>query len=175
MVKYHLFVFSVMLLTLLSCNKDSTLHIEKKIYSGNKVKLNGYYIKDSENEKDSRHVYFFYKTGLVLYGYSYRANETIFEIENQLKKVDYSFQNKKNKPGIGLFQADGDAIVFETWEPSSGGPLKTAFRKGRIINNSTFIITQLKNNYANKNFAITDVYRFHPFSPKPDSTNISIE
>jgi hypothetical protein len=175
MVKIRILLFLLLPITFESCRSNSTYKLYKTPNLKNQLKLNGYYIKDSENEKDLRHVYFFYKTGLILYGYSYSSNETVFEIENQLKKVDYSFQNKRNRPGTGLFQIDDDEIAFETWEPSAGGPLKTAFRKGRIIDNSTFIITQIKNNYSNKEFAVNDVYKFHLFSPKPDSTNVFIE
>ena len=79
-----------------------------------------------------------------------------------------------DKISWSVFQFDGNNIQFERWYPSSGGPFPAYVRSGEILNDTTFIITEI---YRMKDGVKTDVeesnevYQFQAFSPKPDSTN----
>jgi hypothetical protein len=70
---------------------------------------------------------------------------------------------------VGKLKIAGtDTIRFERWYPGDI-PYRTTISEGKIINDSTFIITR---SYKGKHERErNEVYKFRAFSPKPDSTN----
>lgn len=161
-----------------SCNilKDAKLGLEKVSCNGMSFKLEGYYIGNLHGiDEGLRSIYFFYKNGVVLYGGGFSSSDDIVQKEIKFKSKLYNEAIKKYKTGWGVYQINGDTIEFETWEPSSGGALKTVVRSGGILGNESFVITNLFGKYTNENYARNDTFHFNEFSPKPDSTNVFIK
>ena len=48
--------------------KDDDLSLSRKEYTGNQLRIDGYYYFNYTNEEDYVRVYFFYKNGMILYG-----------------------------------------------------------------------------------------------------------
>lgn len=73
----------------------------------------------------------------------------------------------------GAFNIEDDNIAFEKWYPSEA-PYKAHISEGKIINDSTFLITKryrLVDGIQTKVKVIDDEYHFRQFKQKPDSTN----
>ncbi len=154
-----------MLFNLLNCGKekDDKLNLVQQDFNGDQLRLDGYYYTEKENFEGiiySR--YTFYKNGIVRYLGSINDLELL------------NFVNGNSKTVWGIFNIENNNIQFERWYPSSGGPLEAYVRAGKILNDSTFHITETyrllngeKTEYRLKN----EIYHFKQFSPKPDSTN----
>jgi hypothetical protein len=156
--------------------KDTPLTLEKKKFESNSIKTDGYYFSlATKRDWDFRRIYFFYKNGITWYGGSFDASTPLDKRESKFKSIEYNKAMKNDKTGWGVFHIDNDKIQFETWEPSSGGPLKTVIRSGQIINDTSFVITNLYGGYTKRNYPKNDTFYFHAFSPKPDSTNAFIK
>ncbi len=156
-----------------SCTKeilsDDKLSLVKTIYSGNQLRIDGYYFQEMDNNVYT--IYFFYADGTVLYG---GGSFPISEIENH--EVEFTSQEwitavKKSKIRWGLFQIEGNNLLFERWYPSSGGPMPAYIRSGEILNDTTFVITKSVRPKTGEEKELNEVYHFRAFSPKPDSTN----
>lgn len=161
--------------SMFSCTKwheDEELTLPKTPYTGNELRLDGYYY-DIEDEKIWS-TYFFYRNGILHYGI---ASDTL---ENDLDKYDtwfasdyYSEHLRKDRRRWGLFEIYNDSIVFERWGILEGGDPVLRF-SGRILNDTTFIITKCENPHSGETCQKNDLYHFRQFSPKPDSTNMFI-
>lgn len=82
---------------------------------------------------------------------------------------------RKFKDYWGIFNIKNDSIVFERWYPSSGGPFPAYLRSGKILNDTTFVITKsFRSKIGNEEQQLNETYHFRKFSPKPDSTNIFV-
>lgn len=157
---------------------DSKLIISRQAFNGSSLNLNGYYYNITKGQyRYAIDIYFFYNNGIVYRGGSGVAelNVSNNELLGNMDKYLYSKVMNQSKTGWGTFHITSNEIQFETWEPSSGGPLKTVIRSGKILNDTTFTITKFINNYDGKTTSKNDVYHFRPFTPKPDSTNKFIE
>jgi len=146
----------------------------KEPYNGNQLRIDGYYYR---NINDMIYdIYFFYSDGIVL---SVSGSEESLEDAN-----NYIFENFINSEDYkdiayqwGVFNINGNQIVFERWYPSEW-PYAAYCREGHISNDTTFIVTEsykLKNGEKTEVDAINEMYHFKQFSPKPDSTNEWIE
>jgi len=150
--------------------KDDTLYLEREQYTGFDIRLDGYWWKNLESNVPRIETYFFYQNGVVLYGMAIQISK-IHATEEEFKSVNFAQFVRKSKTGWGVFQVNANEIEFETWEPSSGGGLKTSVRSGVILNDTTFVITNLFSNYTKKNYPKNDTFHFKKLTPKPDSTN----
>ena len=163
-------------LVVLSCSckkdfmKDDGFSLERMPYTGNQLRIDGYYYQKVNSSLFS--VYFLYSNGIILSAGGVFTDKTAIDNyirEEFLETLSY----KESKILWGLFAIDGANIRFERWYPSDP-PLKAYVRKGEILNDTTFIITQ---SYRVVNGQKTDIkqreetYHFNEFSPKPDSTN----
>lgn len=75
--------------------------------------------------------------------------------------------------GWGVFQIKEDSIWIESWFDLDG-PEKAYMQSGIILNDTTFVITEIYKNKRCKKKGLEDrnkVYHFREFYPKPDSTN----
>jgi hypothetical protein len=164
MVKY--FSLGLLLFSFLSC-KDAKLVLPKTQNNSNNLKLNGYYYHSPIGiDSNITLIDFFYYNGISLkFGGMNSKNLTIVDQNIKIKtKVE------KNKVGWGLFIIKNDNIQIENWEPTEGGR-KTSKREGTIINDTTFVIKKFFSAYTQKEYLISETYKFRQFSPKPDSTN----
>lgn len=175
MVEKH--ILTVLLVTLLfsNCRKADELQLAKVDYSGSELKINGYYIGESRFDEESSEIFFFYRNGVLLYGTSYKNTTPIEDIENNYSSEEYNDGIKKSRAGWGVFNISNDELDFELWAAGSGGPSKTVVRFCNILNDTTFVATELLNNYNGVTSVLNDTFRFKQFSPKPDSTNMFVQ
>jgi len=153
--------------------KDEELVLEKQPYTGNALRLDGYYYNRLDNGR-ILDTYFFYRDGTLLYGIETDS------LDNDLDKYDVWFTDKefldfikKHKYRWGLFQIHGNSMYFERWVDSDGG-----YPVGRfvcnILNDTTFFISTLEYPHSGEAYPQNHLFHFHAFSPKPDSTNIFV-
>jgi hypothetical protein len=167
----------ILLLFSSSCKKirfkDDELQLNRENYTGSQLRIDGYY--HEQKPIDSKgNSFFFFRNGILLYGYSFSKNEQ-GDFEINWKNGQYENLVKQNKENWGVFVIDGNNIKFEKWYPSNSGYLPSFVKEGSIINDSTFIITSFyrltKKGKKREYEEINETYRFVEFSPKPDSTN----
>ncbi len=167
-----------LLFSVSNCKKENTmddiLSLEKMTYSGSELRTDGYYYNEYITGYFT--VYFFYMDGTVLYGSSFPIDELSLQ-ETKYSNGDHFNYAKTLKYYWGIFNVEGNDLLFERWYPSLQ-PLKAFIRSGIILNDTTFKITEYyrmqdgeKTNIESRN----EFYHFKAFSPKPDSTNMFIK
>lgn len=150
--------------------KDDKLTLDKQDYTGNQLRIDGYYYEKFEGKYYS--LYFFYEDGTVLYGDGGFTEKEFIEHEKQFTNEVWLNGVKNYKAYWGVFNINNDSIAFERWYPSSGGPFPAYLRTGKILNDTTFVITKsVRSKNGKEEQQLNEVYHFKEFSPKPDSTN----
>ena len=156
-----------------SCEKiggDDIFTINKQVYLGHQLKINGYYYQKAEGKYYS--IYFFYEDGTLLYGDGGFTQKEFIEHEKEFNNNVWLNGVKNYKAYWGLFNIENDSIAFERWYPSSGGPFPAYLRSGKILNDTTFVITKsIRSKNGKEAQQLNETYHFKEFSPKPDSTN----
>lgn len=157
--------------------QDDKLHLQKEDYTGNQLRIDGYYYRVFDGTEGKRaSTIFFFSNGVVLSTGVIPLSEV--GNEKSFRESDYFEIWRKDKHGWGLYTINSDKIKYERWVSNSQGPLLAYTREGMIINDTTFFITK---SYRMKNDKKKDekfkhlLYHFQKFSPKPDSTNEFIE
>jgi hypothetical protein len=170
MVKKYI---SLSLLLCFACkwlaDESEELTFEKQMNHTGKLRLSGFYLRqDPSMDSLNFNIYFLYQDGKIMYfGSLDRATyntETLTD-STLIKKI------KKNLVSWGLYRISGDSISFEKWHHSGGPPKITYIRKGKILNDSTFIITSSERPNGDERTQLNELYHFKKFHPKPDSTN----
>lgn len=126
-------------------------------------------------ELDSYNVYIFYSNGVFIGGETLRADSVNNRAAYLYERYKNSGKSKRDANLWGIFTMVGDSIKIENWEPSSGGGMKTVIRMGKVLNDTTFVITEKLNHYDNEKQLLQDTFNFSKLSRKPDSTNIFIK
>ncbi|MBQ3710377.1 MAG: hypothetical protein II887_06715 [Bacteroidales bacterium] len=154
-------------------NKDEELTLTRQPYNGNTLRVDGYYYFLQNGNVYSS--YFFYRNGVVINGEAADPNspDPIAFMDEVFSSESFADQIKRRKTRWGLFEIQGDSIVFERWVIAEGGYPVMRF-SGNILNDTTFVITRAEYPQSGKVFQQNDLYHFHAFSPKPDSTNVFI-
>lgn len=156
----------IVILSLNSCY--TKLHL-KNIGVRTQLNLNGVYILQDDlvnvNE-DYVGVILLYENSLTIKGIVRKDS-----LGKNLEKTIENFASKKTKTGYGVFEIKDNFIEIEFWTPSSGGPLKTTINKGKVINDETFLLTYMYNNYDGTERTFNNLYKLHSLETKPDSTN----
>ena len=148
--------------------EDDKLTSEKRLYVGDELRIDGLYYTVGQNmHGDLYTVYFFYRNGVVRYVGSSNDPEFLNE-ENR-------FGDGRAKYEWGLFNVEGDKIAFEKWYPASKGIAHSFIRSGKILNDTTFVITESRRSNGEEVREENEMYHFRPFSPKPDSTSRYID
>ena len=156
---------------MISCEKlwpDDELYFATESYTGNNMRLDGYYQRYDEEKSPYFQNYFFYRNGVLLDGSSAKISEK----ENKEELYSSGQFHPKGKSWWGNFRVVGNEIEFERWY--SGNIAEVYGRKGVILNDTTFRITEsfkMEGGEKSKISVLDEVYRFMKFSPKPDSTN----
>ena len=150
---------------LTSCGSvfDESWTLQRRDYSGNELRTDGYYYIFEENLTS---VYFLYRNGIILSADSYSTHD-LDTVEYRMAKSSYDFTKTQN--GWGIFGVKGNEIEFEWWLPILGLPSIKC--KGYIENDTTIHITEWYRKDTKKTFFESEVWHFKQFSPKPDSTN----
>ena len=171
-------IFLYILLSVVSCSiLDDKLSIDKEYNDSDKLRLNGYYyFKYGEDENTRLVIYFFYKNGVLFHAGAPLATE-VEENENSLKDSSFYGGTMKSKARWGIYNISGDTIAFERWYPSTGS-LPAYVRSGKILNDTTFVITESYRMRFGRKWEYDQeyrVYHFREFKHKPDSTNPFID
>ena len=172
----------ISLCSLLGCSKsrdsikDDILSIPKTPYIGKQLRIDGYYytINKYDNTFD---IMFFYKNGVIMdAGGGFKINQSE-DYESKFANGSFYERVKGDKTSWGLFSIQIDQMQFEHWYSSSGGPKHAYVRSGKILNDSTFHITEsyrMQDGNKTELSAKDEVYHFKKFSPKPDSVNVFV-
>lgn len=153
-----------------SCNYifaifDDNLRLPKEPYSGTQLKLDGFYYTELQNYEGTLYdFYALYANGVIL---NIGASNNF-----DYYKTQFSEKSFQHNHSWGVFIVRKDSIAFERWYPAEIS--KCSVRAGRILNDSTFMITEV---YTLRNGKKKDlrkenaIYHYTQYSPKPDSTN----
>ena len=143
---------------------DEELTMQRKDYSGYELRIDGYYDHYSSNAG-----FFFYRNGTLLKVPGRQDDGIADYSEQRFLDEDYINLVKSFKEAWSVFEITGDDIVIQGWTYGSGGGIPVATRRGKILNDTTFVITSI---FVHKQTReVNEVYSFRQFSPKPDSTN----
>ncbi len=148
------------------CCKDEELLLSKTPYTGNELRIDGYYYY-IQDEPYGVSVKFLYRNGIELT--SYFINSSDFYIADKELLTQYNYL-KEDKSRWGVFEINNHTIQFSAWSTSVGGGLPTYITLGVIDNDTTFRITKSINSDGTQ-FETNKIYHFRQFSSKPDSTN----
>jgi hypothetical protein len=153
--------------------QDDELSLSRQDYTGNQLRVDGYYYFDYANSSlEYVSIYFFYRNGIVLSGGSRLLSE-LPVLEESYRDGTFYNHVKSIKFVWGVHQIEGSNIKIEQWFPSEK-PYRAYVREGVILNDTTFRITQRYRNQNGKKTEVeseNEVYHFKEFSPNPDSTN----
>lgn len=166
-MKMNVVLLIIMLIHVTSCKKmkefDDALSLQRQNYQGSELLLDGIYYTEKENFE-----------GIYYQRYTLFRDGIIRDLGATLELDSQNYLSGKSKADWGIFQIENGNIKFERWYPSSGGPLKAYVRSGRILNDTTFHITEsyrMQNGQKTEIRERDEIYHFRQFSPKPDSTN----
>lgn len=168
-------LIAIVLFSNASCKKElHELSLTKIPYTGDELRIDGYYYSN-QVFTDYNGIALFYRDGVCMNVYTrIESQDTISFIENEILLNETLMFNFRNTPNhIGVFQINKESIEFETWE--AGRDIITFSNYGKILNDTTFLITKQVNNDSGKSESLNLTYRFKQFSPKPDSTNTFIK
>jgi hypothetical protein len=173
---YYIFTFACILLA--SCAGflemfDDKLHLQQKKYNESHLRIDGYYYTDVEN--NYKDIFFFYSNGVLLnIGGSKGGYDEISKHISREFNTTSSYEEVKSN--WGLFNIENETMKFEKWYP--GEVSKTFIREGKVLNDTTFKITESYRPTKGKSKTLShrnEVYHFKRFHPKPDSTNKFIQ
>ena len=141
------------------------LTLPKRPYTGDELRIDGYYYYDylPVDSEEYVHTYFLYENGIILDGGI--TDEDEFTTQEWIDHV------KKYRHRWGLFNIDGDNIVFERWMPRSPAQPVVFIHQGKILNDTTFHISSMSRLDGSDKREVDRTYHFKQFSPKPNSTN----
>ena len=174
------FILIALLLSLYSCSellfgKDDTLTMTRTDYTGNQLKIDGYYyLKDSASYQRVNHATFFYRNGIRRNVGG--ASESLEKYDAYISSINEAFFKEGDKWTVGVFIIESNSIKYERWALTQ--PYKAYTYTGTIINDTTFHITESYRMLHGKKTEITSensTYYYHKFSPKPDSTNLYVK
>lgn len=155
----------------MSCS-DALLNMKAGKALDEKLNLKGYYYSNTAyNSPDLLTIYFLYENGVIYYGGSIREKSLIAADNYIRENLLNSSISSPDKISLGVFNIINDLIQFERWEASTGYKANTVTRKGKILNNYSFLITEKIYHYNNSRESVQDTFYYRPFLPKPDSTN----
>ncbi len=163
MKRLTLLLILLVTLTSLSCKEeiDAVLTMQKTPYTGNELRIDGYYYTVTQNfEGDLYQVYFFYSNGVYRYCGTFK----------NLNDISGDWGDGNSRLLWGYFEVRDSTFRFERWQVTA-----TVERSGVILNDSAFRITQRRltsGESPNPQVeSIDELYHFVEYSPKPDSVN----
>ena len=147
--------------------KDEELLLSKIPYTGNEIRIDGYYYLQENKQTWIR---FFYRDGVILV---FNFGFPITNLDAVDAKIAEEYEKYKNdKLSWGVFSVAGSVIQYSKWGPSVGGGLTSNKCMGTIENDTTFcLIKSIYYTGGIDDFNDNERYYFRQFSPKPDSTN----
>lgn len=151
--------------------KDDNLRLPQENYTGDQLKIQGYFFGDSTSNIAPIFVdvIVLYNNGVVL-----QTQLPTSEIEPNVSPFS-SFTTPATdiREDWGLFRINGSYIEIERWRESGCGA-KTKYEVGTILNDTTFVMIAREyrqNGQAGKLERPNSIYRYRSLTQKPDSTN----
>ena len=180
-MKILLILSSLWSLGLVSCDegicKDDELEMTRQNYSGNQLKIQGYYYGDVEPEGvfPFANIYYLYRNGVFSTSGATDldnaiAGSIVVDIENNLGKT--------SRRSWGVFEVNGSEIEIERWGINGACGFGTVYERGDILNDSTFVIRLRELSENGKVYRTEEPnseFYFRPLTQKPDSTNSFIQ
>ncbi len=175
-LRLTLVITAAILLLIGGCKKwykYDEMTLVKQLYNGTELRLDGYYYDMEDGQIWG--TYFFYQDGTILYGIGTDTlDKSSLEEHDAWFSSDYFRESiKTDRRRWGLFEIQDDSIALERWGIVEWHDPVLHF-SGQILNDTTFIITRCENPHTGSTHQYNDLYHFHQFSPKPDSTNTFI-
>jgi hypothetical protein len=152
-------------------NADDDLTFIPDAYTGNELKIEGYYYRIDAYGYHS--TYFFFLNGVMLDGGGVGGGVKLADWENEVRNGQLHEFAIALKHHWGVFIVKNKLIAFEKWVPRNGGDEVTkAYRySGEILNDTTFRIVSTERVDGSNSQIVDWVFHFKQFTPKPDSTN----
>lgn len=147
---------------------DDDLTLPKQDYTGNQLRVDGYYYSITSN--NNYQIFFYYRNGCVLEAGVVEADNLAASEQSYMNGTFYNAV-KNYKHDWGRFTIEGAMIKDELWKPNTG-PLEAYTSEGQILNDTTFKMTKSWRSCKPKKVReFEETYHFKQLSPKPDSTN----
>jgi hypothetical protein len=156
--------------------KDEELSMQRRNYTGNELRTDGYYYRYQWHNffnKEQIVVDCLYRNGIIrACGGGY---DSFQDFENNIDVINAATSNP-NKNFWGVFIVENDIIKYEMWHGARFlEPYITYIYAGKILNDTTFHITESYRPNSSEKNTLDYTYHFKQFYPKPDSTNIFIK
>lgn len=151
--------------------EDDRLTLDCNPYLGQSLRIDGYYYLSRLNTEENTNVFFIYNNGVILSMGSFPLKE-LEKRESIFLNSSFLSKNSRIKFQWGIYQIDSkqSTITYEKWYPSQRP--YAAYRKiGKIMNDTTFILTESMRIDGSEKSVIEEIYKFKKFKPKPDSVN----
>lgn len=139
-----------------SCSPTSRmpLHFQRMDYQGNDFRMDGFYYSNRFC------IFHFYRNGVAFGGgFGKDFNNLLTSWNALIQRPKYSQQTPME---WGVFLVNYPEIKLEHWHSGSGARYPTAQYAGKILNDTTLLLT-------GGPFG-TDTFHFHAMPTKPDST-----
>ena len=146
--------------------KDEELTIKREDNNSGKIRLDGYYYDTYFYSKDSNFVslLLLFRNGISQdRDLNKRKNVEIGNIE-----LDNSELRKNFKNTWGVYKIEGDNIEIQAWTPSTTCS-DVSIAKGKILSDTTIKINDVKLSNGKQISTGEAIFKFRPYSPKPDS------
>lgn len=156
----------ISLVVILSCCKTAEeLTLERMNYTGNELRIDGYYYHQLN---DVIHSFVLFNNGTYLsLGYNDNLG-SLFDLDEIIKNENIIADLKEKQWFWGVFKVSNNNILIDRWLPGNGGPYPVELLEGDILNDETIMITGFRQT------DVEDEFKFRHLSPKPDSTNMFI-
>lgn len=174
----HIGLFLLVMVLFSNCGKnglckDDELTLQRDEYSGNQLRIDGYYYGDVDrnSSKPFANIYYLYRNGIFF------TSEAADLTQAEAGTIDVDVENtfgKQIKAAWGVFQVNGNTIEIEHWRSRSDGCETTIYERGGILNDTTFVIMVREHRTSGK-VKLTETpnstFHFRPLDAKPDSIN----
>lgn len=161
----YFFVTSFLLFSSCSPTWRRKLSTPRTDYTGTELQTDGFYYNKNFG------TFILYKNGIYLGGYS--AITGVNTIDGVLKfwqNSQFLGDYTKDPTNWGVFKINNNSITVEKWFGRNWGePLQTARILGKVLNDSTLVMTE--SFFPPQHKIKSDTFHFYPMWLKPDSTN----
>jgi hypothetical protein len=147
-------IFFLLIVTTLNCSclsffEDEKFTLTKTAYSGNELKIDGYFYivyasKDSVNPRNTG-ITFLYNNGIAL---TSRLSQLSFLNNSENGEFNNYVQNNPNV--WALYSIENDNIKIEAFKPMGGIGTPMYIKEGKILNDTTFHLVREYASYNTK-------------------------
>jgi len=167
-IKMVKFVLFFPLIIVLGCNKfeDEKISLLRKEYTGNELRIDGYYYYNNPYDAERIVVFVLYNNGII------RACGSLSSFQDFENLINAYNKGSSTKNQWGVFIVEDNFIKYEKWYGARFlEPYITYIYEGKILNDTTFHIKERYRPNGKERSTEDLLFHFKQFSPKPDSTN----